>query len=283
MIIPVKEGETMQLPEFTLAGCSSFYIHTDPRTAATPPTTKDSWATDYELRFFPEDWEGGICIDGTLYPARKGSFSCCKPGQMRHHVMPYRCYRLAFSTRDEQLQKALAALPPISHHPEAEQMLALCRKIIRVDQRSTLNARFESFGYACSLLSLLLRSDPEALDSAPTGNVRRHKQALLDADHHLRTHLEEEVDLVKLAADSHLHPTYFHKLFSAAYGRSPAQQLMQHRLNQARVYLHDDDRPIAEIARLCGFSSQSYFCRKFKELTTQTPSAYRCSLRKRRL
>ena len=95
-------------------------------------------------------------------------------------------------------------------------------------------------------------------------------------------HPEEDVDLQKLADDSHLHPTYFHKLFTAAFGRTPAEYLMWYRVLLTREYLRDDNCSISEVAAKCGFSSPSYFSQKFRLYSSCSPSKYRKAIRKRR-
>lgn len=272
----------MKYPELTLTEVSTFGIHISPyKISASNSALRSNWITDYTFRFFLEDWEGGCMVGNTLYPAKKNGFVCCKPGQTVRTVLPCRFYNLKVTTRDPALKAALDDLPTFSQHPQGEQLVALCKKLCYVDQSSTLSAQFEKYSHLYAIMDLIFRQQypPQV---ARIGNARRHQQALLDANNYLRTHLSEEVDLEKLAQSSHLHPTYFHKLFTDAFGRTPAKQLMWHRITLARSYLHDDNRPISEIARLCGFSSQSHFCRKFKALTLQTPSQYRQTLRKRR-
>jgi len=279
----MKAGDVMKMPEFDLIHFDTFGIHTNPRNIVKKgPESRGSWVTAYELKFFKDDFEGGAVVNGVYFPARDGCFLCVKPGQSRRMIIPYRCYRFHLTTRDPQLMKALDALPTFAQHPEMPRILELCKKACYVDQRSTLNAKFEIYSYVTMILTLLLRQYPDALVAAHKGNVRRHEQALLDADNYLRDHCDENIDLVQVAKDSGLHPTYFQKLFTEAFGSSPAQKLITYRIGRARGLLHDDNRPISEIARMCGFSYQSYFCRVFKRITKQTPSQYRQSLRKRR-
>ena len=274
----------MKLPDFEHLGISTTGVHRNPRLfKKSDYVAKSRWVNNYEFHFFMGDWEGEAMVNGTAYPIKDGYFLCCKPGQTKRLTMPYRCYNFQLAARDPRLKEALDALPTYAHHPEMSKITELCKKACHVDQRSTLNAKFESFSYATAILSLLLRQYADALVAANEGNVRRHQQALLDADAYLRTHLAEDIDLETLAKDSGLHPTYFQKLFTAAYGCSPAQRLTNLRINYARGLLHDDNRPISEIARMCGFSYQSYFSRVFKEIVKQTPSQYRQTLRKRRL
>ena len=274
----------MKLPDFEYLGISTTGVHRNPRTIKeSGPNAKGRWVNSYEFCFFMGDWEGEAVVNGTAFPIKDGYFLCCKPGQRKQLTMPYRCYNFSLAARNPQLKEALDALPTFARHPEMAKIVELCKNACHVDQRSTLNAKFELYSCATAILTLLLRQYPDALVAASEGNVRRHRQLLLDADAYLKAHLEEDIDLETLAKDSGLHPTYFQKLFTAAYGCSPAQRLTTHRIGRARALLHDDSRPISEIARLCGFHYQSYFTRVFREITKQTPTQYRQTLRKRRL
>lgn len=273
----------MAFPQFEISRMDNYGIKFDPRTKhAKGERSKEWWVTCYEFEFYIDDWEDGPVIDGQLYPAKKDHFTCAKPGQTARMQFPYRCYYLNITTQDEELKAALDALPAYAYNPDTPQIIELFQKTFRRSRSNTLSSRMEKYGYVTQILALLLRTYPEAQPASPVTNVRRHEAALVAADKYLRTHLTEDVDLQKLAHDSGLHPTYFHKLYTAAFAHTPAENLMRYRVRHAWGLLRDDNMPIAEIARRCGFSSQSYFCRKFKELTAQTPSQYRQGLRKRR-
>lgn len=273
----------MALPEFDISRMNTYGIKFDPRTKATKGfKTKEWWVTCYEFEFYPDDWEDGLIIDGQLYPAKKNHFTCAKPGQAARMQLPYRCYYLNITTQDKELKAALDALPTYAYNPDVPQIIDLFKKTFHLTRSNTLSARMAKYAYVSQILSLVLRTYPDAPPASPVTNVRRHEAALMAADKYLRTHLTEDVDLEKLAKDSGLHPTYFHKLYTAAFAHTPAENLMRYRVRHAWGLLRDDNMPMAEIARRCGFSSQSYFCRKFKQYTTQTPSQYRQSLRNRR-
>ena len=152
--------------------------------------------------------------------------------------------------------------------------------MVTVKDGNTLHARLLLESCICRILSILLRHHytvPEHVDA----NVRKHQKILLAANRYLSEHLQEPVRLEQLAKDSGLHPTYFHKLFAAAFKRTPSEQLMWYRITAAAQMLNEDDRPLAEIAELCGFSSQNYFSYKFKEQMGESPSKYRKDRRKK--
>ena len=272
----------MHFPEYSIQRINTHGIHLDPRSYPIAPSeARESWSECYEFRFFLQDWEGGPVIEGVHYPSAKGHFTCCKPMQRKRYEGPFSCYLFAISTQDPQLTEALNALPPYAYHPEMDTILALFYKITRIDTRNTLDGRLEIWNHANSILRLLLQQQ-YAPAHTYEGNPRRHQAALLTARKYLQEHLEEDVDLAQLATDSHLHPTYFHKLFTAAFGRTPAEYLMWYRIMTAREYLRDDNCSISEIARKCGFSSPSYFSQKFKHYTMSSPSKYRNNIRERR-
>lgn len=236
----------------------------------------------YEFYLFPADWAGGITVDGVFYNCQKDSFCVCKPGQTRQLTMPLQCFYLYLSSSDPQLQQALDAMPTFATHPQMEQIIGLCKYITRgVVERNTPDTRMEMCSCVYNILTLLLRQH-NPISSAVNGNPRRHQQALLNANQYLRDHISEELDLDKLAHDSNLSPTYFHKLFTAAFGMTPSQQLERYRHLAAKEFLRDDDCPLAEVARKCGYSSQSYFCYKFKQIEGMTPSTYRYNRRYQR-
>lgn len=236
----------------------------------------------YEFYFFPADWQGGIIVDGVFYASTKDSFCVCKPGQTRQLIMPLQCYYVHLSSQDQQLHQALSSLPTFSIHTQMEEIIRICKWITkRVVERHTPDVRMEMCAQLYTILTMLLRQQ-NPISNAINGNPRRHQQILLDANQYLRYHFSEEIDLNKLAQQSNLSPTYFHKLFTAAFGLTPAQQLERYRLLAAKEYLRDDDCPLAEVARKCGYSSQSYFCYKFKHAMGMTPSTYRANRRHQR-
>jgi LacI family transcriptional regulator len=64
-------------------------------------------------------------------------------------------------------------------------------------------------------------------------------------------------------------------LFRTHLGRSVAGEMTRIRVQRSQGLLLTSDLPLTEIARRCGFSSATYFCRFFKRITGQTPDSYR--------
>lgn len=66
--------------------------------------------------------------------------------------------------------------------------------------------------------------------------------------------------------------------FAAESGQSFRMMLHQVRIREAKRLLQETDIPLEEVARLSGYSHQTYFNAKFKQAESCTPSAYRSGL-----
>lgn len=66
--------------------------------------------------------------------------------------------------------------------------------------------------------------------------------------------------------------------FAAESGQSFRIMLHEVRIREAKRLLQETDQPLEEVARLTGYSHQTYFNAKFKQLVGCTPSAFRSGL-----
>ncbi len=64
-------------------------------------------------------------------------------------------------------------------------------------------------------------------------------------------------------------------LFRKHLGRSPKAELRRVQIEKARTLLTETLMPMSEVASRCGFAGQVRFAMVFKEVTGQTPTAYR--------
>ncbi|OLS42200.1 AraC family transcriptional regulator [Bacillus sp. MRMR6] len=85
----------------------------------------------------------------------------------------------------------------------------------------------------------------------------------------------KECSLTEMAAYFRYHPNYISAVLKKATGKSFKELLQIQRLNKAAQYLSNTDLPIPDIAEEVGYSSVSFFYKKFNEVFDQTPKAYR--------
>ena len=125
--------------------------------------------------------------------------------------------------------------------------------------------------YAESALAELygaLNSKPVIVRAGLASNILRR------IDDWIETNLDRTIRLDELAMLANLSEFHFHRMFRLSRGVAPHAWVMERRVDRARILLQSD-RPIAEIAVACGFSSQSHLTRVFRHQTGRTPANYR--------
>ncbi|MBR3979088.1 MAG: helix-turn-helix transcriptional regulator [Oscillospiraceae bacterium] len=228
--------------------------------------------THYEFEFYTENCPGGLRNDGVLYPAQKGGCCLSKPGQIQEIVKPYRGYYFNVVTQDPELCEMLDNLPGFFIMWNVSEVIDLIKQMVSTED-SGLMGRLKLQSCACRILAILsrYRTNPKAADSG----VYQHRKTLLMADKYLRENMTRDVNLLELAKLCSLDPTYFHKLYTAAFGQTPAQRHLGFRITAAKTALLEGKVSIADVAARCGFSSQTYFSYRFKKATGKTPAQYR--------
>ena len=92
--------------------------------------------------------------------------------------------------------------------------------------------------------------------------------------HYIDTHLAD-VSLAALAKQYGYHPDYISRRIKKMTGYTYKDYLLNKRIEQVCLLLRNSDLPISEIINQCGFSNESYFYKKFKQITGMTPKIYR--------
>jgi AraC family transcriptional regulator len=93
----------------------------------------------------------------------------------------------------------------------------------------------------------------------------------------LADHLDETVDLTRLADVACLSPYHFHRVYRAVQGETVTETVRRLRLHRAAVELITGELPMRRIARRAGYGSQEAFTRAFKTAYGATPGRYRAS------
>ncbi|WP_462409538.1 AraC family transcriptional regulator [Neobacillus sp. Marseille-QA0830] len=84
-----------------------------------------------------------------------------------------------------------------------------------------------------------------------------------------------DCSLTMMANHYKYHPNYISAVLKKATGKSFKDLLQNQRLNKAALYLTNTDLPIPDIAEEVGYSSVSFFYKKFNEVFHVTPKEYR--------
>ncbi|MBX2925209.1 MAG: helix-turn-helix transcriptional regulator [Chitinophagaceae bacterium] len=98
---------------------------------------------------------------------------------------------------------------------------------------------------------------------------------IIDMVQYINEHLSDELTVQNLAAQCHLDPDYFSRLFKKETGVRPLEYLHARRIERAQLLLATTAYSLQEIADMVGISNISYFHRIFTKLSQRTPAAYR--------
>lgn len=93
----------------------------------------------------------------------------------------------------------------------------------------------------------------------------------------LADHLDEAIDLTRLAEVACLSPYHFHRMYRAVQGETVTDTVRRLRLHRAATELITGELPVPRIARRAGYSSQEAFTRAFKTAYGVPPGRYRYS------
>ncbi|QHI69149.1 AraC family transcriptional regulator [Tichowtungia aerotolerans] len=214
---------------------------------------------------------------------------------------------------DRQKAKWLAALPkPVAlfacNDWEAFQFVQFCRQqgvripedvailgvgndelLCNVSQppMSSIRMPFEKVGYdAAALLDRLLEKTAEKEVKhflPPAGMVSRQSTDVMQVSDatvakalsFIQDHIQEPIKVEDLLKHVYISRTLLERKFKVELGHTPLVEIRRQRIRRARQLLADTNLSVAEIAEACGFSSDIRLSTVFKELTGQSPSAFR--------
>ena len=92
---------------------------------------------------------------------------------------------------------------------------------------------------------------------------------------HIYDHLDDDIDLNRLAEIACLSPYHWHRIYHAMYGETIAATVKRLRLHRAGGFLAQTDMPIAEVAERSGYKSLQSFTRVFAAVYGMPPAQYR--------
>lgn len=122
-------------------------------------------------------------------------------------------------------------------------------------------------------LSLSYGDTPTRLDDEGAGGI--DSQRLRRVLEFIEDEIEHNITVDRLAEIACLSRFHFSRSFKKAMGIPPHAYVAERRFSHASAMLSRSERPLAEIAFACGFSSQANFSRAFSRASGMTPAAYR--------
>lgn len=148
---------------------------------------------------------------------------------------------------------------------------------------SAIRSEIESPGFASGLLidgiSKAMAIRLLAIDHHPlcakTDRIRLPIWKIRRITDYIEGNLDADIRLSDLANIAGLSAFHFGRVFKQATGISPYHFLRDRRIERSRALLVENNLDIAQVALLCGFSSQSHFTAAFTKAVGTSPARYR--------
>jgi AraC family transcriptional regulator len=108
-----------------------------------------------------------------------------------------------------------------------------------------------------------------------TSERTNYEERLSRVTDHIYGHLDEDIDLARLAEIACLSPYHWHRVYHALKGETIAATVKRLRLHRAAGFLANTTLAIEEISARSGYSNPDSFARAFKEALGLSPAQYR--------
>lgn len=230
--------------------------------------TSERHVNCYEIELYYES--GGVTyLNGAPHRIRRGAVLCVSPGAVRYSELPLKTYYVKLNASGE-LAEILDGFCEYFVSSDIERGIELFMSLLRAsdgDDGLLRNSR---------LLEFLAWVRSESVKAQRLSGMNgRGSEAIECGVAYIEEHFKERCGLEEIAEHVHISPVYFHKIFTAAIGKTPYEYLTRLRLDEAKRLILTGGLSMAEVAARCGFSSQSYFNSVFKQKSGETPSEYR--------
>ncbi len=108
-----------------------------------------------------------------------------------------------------------------------------------------------------------------------TNSLVNYEKRITKVIEYIHDHLDEELDLNRLAEIAHMSPYHWHRIYFALQGETIVATVKRLRLHTAAGYLAHTPMPIDKIAKKTGYSNVQSFTRIFKSTYGLPPAQYR--------
>jgi AraC family transcriptional regulator len=88
-------------------------------------------------------------------------------------------------------------------------------------------------------------------------------------------HLSGRILVADLSAIAQRSEAHFSRAFKRTFGVSPHAYVLRRRVEKASRLMLVSDNSLSDIALACGMTDQAHFCNIFRQMTGQTPAAWR--------
>ena len=134
---------------------------------------------------------------------------------------------------------------------------------------SAISENFEHIGY------LFLWYNKEQDVRNEKVKAMSYSDSVQKAIDYIEEHLDQELDLTRIAEEAHISVAQLYRVFYALTGHPVKDYIRKRRISVAANHLRYTDRKVEELAWESGFESYPSFAKAFKKMVGMTPASYR--------
>lgn len=106
--------------------------------------------------------------------------------------------------------------------------------------------------------------------------LEKRTQIANDIMYYIYTHIDTNIDIEELSYDLKVSKFHMHRIFKEIFGKNIYESIKSIRLQKAsNLLLTNKYSTISDIAKLCGYSSQTSFLKVFKDRFSMTPKQWK--------
>jgi AraC family transcriptional regulator len=183
---------------------------------------------------------------------------------------------------NQQVRAALGAKPPRLAAPHAcvDPFIREIGNALRnelVHGHAVAGAALESLAGLVAI-QLARRYPAAPASAAPAAGLPQHK--LKRVQEYVENHLCEAIRVEQLAAEVHMSPFHFARMFKKATGQPPHLYVVMRRVERAKALLCSGETELIHLTAQIGFRTQGHFTGVFRRYTGYTPGAFRLEHRR---
>lgn len=230
----------------------------------------------YAELFYVVGGMGHIQIDQELYPVSAPQLVIINPNVMHTEVSRNASPLEYVVLGIEGLELSAAAdadgrFKILDHH-DNDNIFTCVQNILQETHSKLPGNEIICQAYMEILVTRLMRSTDLAFNDDPLPSSNSQCAAVR---RYIDAHFKEPLTLDYLAEIAHVNKYYLAHSFKEEFGISPINYQLQRRIEESCYLLRQTDLSLAQISRILGFSSSSYFSQIFRKSKHVSPSEYR--------
>lgn len=233
----------------------------------------------YEIYYLHEGNRSYI-IDNRVYDIHAGCVALVPPnvfhktlgGDYERTLVSFSYTFMEKCFNRKMIKNLLACFAEPIYYPDADecvQLTAILEKLNNYEEFSEYDEKPILLAELLTILNKHSRSDKEYEPELASGGLLANILSYISENYEVINSLDE------IAAAFGITKYYLCRIFKSSTGMPVFQYINTLKIQKACGMLFNTEKSITDISFECGFTSQMYFCRVFKQHLGMTPSRYR--------